>query len=167
MIDFLSKEILSNEKEINLIFENRKIDYLPCIQTFDDKISERTASLEYDSLKEFGYSKGDMITRVNKFKKYSVNKILGVDEDKNILLKCYLTNKIKSISMKNENMKCLKPIQENLFSIYNFKEIEVSTAENLGNYEWKIMLKFNGESEMRLFLYLLKDLKRKAVIRTV
>jgi hypothetical protein len=167
LIDFLAKEIFSNEKEINLILDNRKIDFLPCIQTFDEKISKRTASLEYKSLSEFGYNKGDMITRINKFKKYSVNKFLGVDENKNLFMLNYLTDKVETISLNNEDGNCFKSIQENLFSIYDFKEIEVSSAENLDNYEWKIMLKFSEEKEMKAFLYFLKDYKRKAVIRTV
>ena len=56
---------------------------------------------------------------------------------------------------------------ENVFSVDDFNEIECSSLENHKNYDWRIMLKFEGKKEMKAFLHFLKDFRRKATLQMV
>ena len=81
-------------------------------------------------------------------------------------LKNYLFNEIKVVVMRND-IKQIVPIQENMFSIYDFNEIDLSTIENNKNYSWILMLKFETKKEMTAFLYFLTDFRRRANLNHV
>jgi hypothetical protein len=174
--EILIQELIDNNSiekgELKSILENRQFLFLPYVHRLNEKnVDLENGHLDYDDLLKIGYKQGDWVTKVQKFKKYFPAKLLGISENYNVYYKNYVTNEIKCAKLNIHDYKEIitnfKPVQENLFSIYDLDEIEPSMIENNSQYKWKIMLKFPRKESMEAFLYFLKDLRRKANFRLV
>ena len=172
----LISELKNNGLEINdlkKILKNRQYSFLPYVQKLSERreIEEENGNIDYDNAKEMGYETGKWITRVKKFKKYFPAKFLGMTENSNFYYYNYITKEIKvsKINLYNhsEFIKNFKPIQENLFSIYNLCHMDTILLENPVKYSWSIMIKFERNENMEAFMYFLKDLRRKANLSLV
>jgi hypothetical protein len=172
---FITELIKDQKDKIDIlkIIENKRYSFLPYVQKLNcnKEKEDEFGNIDYDHAIEMGYKSGNWITCIRKFNKYFPAKLLGISERYNIYYMNYITGEIKVLKLDPNNYieftKYLKPIQENLFSLYNLNYIETNLFENLNKYDWSIMLKFETKKLMETFVYLLKDLRRKANLSIV
>jgi len=162
-----------NRQDLKRILENRHYRFLPHVQILKQNkdMESENGNIDYDDALEMGYKNGNWITRLKKFRKYFPAKFLGITESSNVYYKNYITGEIKCVKINVQNFKeyskILRTVQENLFCIYNFEDIEPNLIENIPNYKWSMKMSFPCKEMMDNFLYFLKDLRRRAYLKLV
>ena len=122
---------------------------MPCCEKYNDDTLLRNKNLNSLKEEEKNYIShnvkiGDWIYKAPKIKARFLSKNLGCNEE-GISQFIYSTGKIEDLSMEalvKQNETKVIPINENIFNIFDKKEID--NIENVDNFQWKIGIKFNN-----------------------
>jgi hypothetical protein len=150
---------------------NYKFKYLPYIEKFTSpEFNSKNLNMNEESIfkSNTDLNQGDIIYQIKNLKTYLLSNFKGITENKNFVYYNYFVNKIQTCKLEDieelftPDFKKFKPIHENQFEVYDFEEIDQSSLENEDNYIWNIKLSFINREEMKAFIILLKDLRRRS-----
>ena len=152
-------QLNNNKQIINKIKINKKFNYLPYCEKYDEKTLLESKNLNLsEEQKQYireNYKIGEWIYKIPEIKVKLLSKNLGCTNNEVSQL-IYCTGKKQTVllnTFKKGNEEKITLINENNFNILNMNEI--SSINHIDNFQWKTGIKFNNQLQMNSFLKLL------------
>jgi hypothetical protein len=166
LVNRLSSQI--NQSDMDRILEIKPNNLLPYIEKYNKSEIENSSNMSsnMNEIRDMNYKEGEYIYKLRKISKYFLSSFKGISENRLFVYKNNYTSALHETRVQSYGFDKLfktkfKPIQENQFNVYDFSEINTNTLENADNYQWKIMIKFVNDLEMRTFIHYLQNLRRR------